>query len=679
LKTDLTPVIHNLRDKPQHPVYMSIAKKNIWKIFRTVLQVICLVCVAGYIVWLYMERGVPPHFDRDSWTQRDGFTAISYSELTREPKPGLNSRQQFAVQVAALKQAGYHWITTDDIVQFYHNDAPLPEKALYLMLEGGRKDNVIFGQDTLGKESAHASIYTTTATLSSWSNFFITRSNVASLAKSQFWDVQSQGVGLKLINQHSKESSPDFFLTDYLRDADGKRKESDARMYERLQEYYKTSYDKLASLMPSPPTSFIMMPANSYNSYMPAAIKKANQELTRKYFKIAYTREGGAFNAASGSAYDLTRMQVPADFGPKELLDALTKWNSTRTTFMLSSPDDAQDWTAFWTQVEATPHELVLSPKEGSSDPALLRGSSLWENMDMFVTLSTKDTQPRFIYLRYTSSDSYLRITVLFNRLMVHERLPQQGLFLVYEKELSTAPPWNMHIRLKGNRLAVNVNGIPTDPSLLPVSAQLRKGAVGLGAAAKKNYCARFGNVRAQTIPTVWERVENGSELQSNDITAVMLPLSQAAAQSGATAHLLLRARSQGEMVVAAMPAGNLDFSVDLLNVPQFAATESTKLWDGVMVSPAADADWDAVNVALAAISKSRLLAVVQLSKAAATALANSGKRLLADRFVLDFDRADLSDAVWTPLAHRHNRNNFLYAEQKNVESTPILFSARSR
>ena len=658
---------------------MRALSKDTWKVLRSCLQWAFLIAVTVYIVQLFIERGAPPQFDRESWTQRDGFMAISYKSMTRENVPGLNSRQQFEEHLSALKAAGYNWITTEDIVHFFYDDAPLPEKALYLMLEGGRKDNVIFGQEAIGANRAHASVYTLTKTLSSWNNFFITKSNVASLVKSPFWDVQSQGVGLELINQDAESDIPNYFLTDYLRNADGNRVESDAQMYARLSEYYKHSSEDLAKLMPTPPASFILMPANSYNSFMPEDIKKANQELTRQYFKVAFTREGGAFNAASGSAYDLTRMQVPAELNSQDLLKTLTKWNSTRRFFLLSSPDDAQDWTAFWTEVEATPHELVLTPKEGSSDPALLRGSSLWENVDMSVTLTSKDTKARYIYLRYASSDSCLRITVLFNKLMVHERLPQQGLFLVYEKELSDAPPWNLHIRLKGNRLAVSVNGVPTDPALLPVSTQLRKGAIALGASAAEANQARFGNVSAHIIPTVWAQGDTPVEVQRDDITAVMLPVSQASAQSGKTAHLLLRARSQGEMVIAALPPGDLDFTTSLLSVPQFPSSQISKLWDGVMLTPRADADWDSVNESLDTISKNKLLPVVRLSRATVTALVNSGKRLRAERFVLDFDGASLPDAIWIPLAHKHNRNNFLYAEHENIDNSPALYSARSR
>ncbi len=187
---------------------MHVLSKDAWKALRSCLQWIFLIAVGGFAVHLFLERGAPPRFDRESWTQRDGFTAISYSSLTHGEKPGLNSREQFARHVAALEAAGYQWITTDDIVRYYRDGEPLPEKALYLMMEGGRKDTVIFGQEIMEKTGVHATLFTTTNTLKEWNNFFVTKSNVAALAKSPFWDVGSQGLGLLPINEHMPKVTP---------------------------------------------------------------------------------------------------------------------------------------------------------------------------------------------------------------------------------------------------------------------------------------------------------------------------------------------------------------------------------------------------------------------------------------------------------------------------------------
>ena len=218
---------------------MSRLSKDTWKAVRSCVQWVILAAICVFVVQLFIERGSPPHFDRESWTQRDGFTAISYGSLTRDDKPGLNSRGQFAQHVAAMEKAGYQWITTEDIIKFYRDGEPLPEKALYLMMEGGRKDSVIFGQEIMARYGVHAALFTTTGTLKSWNNFFVTKSNVAALAKSPFWNVGSQGLGLQAINENMPDVTPGYFLTDFLRDPTGLPAETEDQMRARLADYYK--------------------------------------------------------------------------------------------------------------------------------------------------------------------------------------------------------------------------------------------------------------------------------------------------------------------------------------------------------------------------------------------------------------------------------------------------------
>ena len=70
---------------------------------------------------------------------------------------------------------------------------------------------VIFGQEIMAKSGVHAALFTTTGTLKSWNNFFVTKGNVATLAKSLFWDVGSQGLGLLPINENMPKVTSGFF------------------------------------------------------------------------------------------------------------------------------------------------------------------------------------------------------------------------------------------------------------------------------------------------------------------------------------------------------------------------------------------------------------------------------------------------------------------------------------
>ncbi len=671
---------------------MSALSKDTWKIVRSCLQWAFLIGLCVFIVQLFIERGSPPRFDRESWTQRDGFTAVSYGSLTRDDKPGLNSRRQFAEHVAALEKAGYQWITTDDIIRFYRDDEPLPEKALYLMMEGGRKDSVIFGQEIMGRSGVHAALFTTTGTLKSWNNFFVTKSNVAALAKSPFWDVGSQGFGLSPINEHMPNVTSGYFLTDFLRDASGEPAETEEQMRGRLAEYYKNSFEPLAKLMPEPPRAFVMMPANAFNAAMPYAVKEVNRSLTRQYFQLAFTREGMAFNSAVDDPFALTRVQIKPEWTGRSLLEALSLRTAKRTRFSLAEGDTAESWTSFRTRVEAVGRDIVLTPQDGRADPVILRGSDLWDNVSLSMTVAQKENVDRYVYLRYATPGAFLRVTLHGARLLVQERVPGQGLYTIADETLSTLPPWRFDILLKGNRISVSLDGKALGADFLPVSPTLRLGAVALGTDDVEGYEGHFGSLHIVRIPTLW-RIESATVGRANagqtdaalagarDATACVVPLTAESAESGAggavgavrvdaerVSRQVLRARAVGSMTIGALAPGNLALDDRMLLIAPFTMEQSRRLWDGIMVQPLAQNSWKDVANALKAIAAAGYRPVVRLTRDAATALAASGVTLPADHYLLDFTRAEIPAPLWTSLAHRHNRNNFLYATaQKGV------------
>lgn len=652
---------------------MRTLSKDTWKILRSCLQWAFLIGLCVFIVQLFMERGRPPQFDRESWTQRDGFTAISYGSLTRDEKPGLNSRQQFAEHVAAIEKAGYQWITTDDVISFYRDGEPLPEKALYLMMEGGRKDSVIFGQEIMGKTGVHASLFTTTGTLKSWNNFFVTKSNVAALAKSPFWDLGSQGLGLLPINENMPKVTPGYFLTDFLRDSTGLPAETEEQMRDRLAAYYKDSFEPLAKLMPEPPKAFVMMPANSFNAAMPHAVKEANRDLVQQYFQMAFSREGAAFNSAVDDRFALTRVQIKPDWPEQHLLEVLSLKTAKRTRFSLAEGDTADSWMAFRTRVEASGRDIVLTPQEGKADPVMLRGSNMWDNVSLSMTIAQKENVDRYVYLRYATPSAFLRVTLHGARLLVQERVPGQGLYTIADETMSTQPPWRFDILLKGNRLKVLLDGKALGPGFLPVSPTLRLGAVALGTGDVEGYEGRFGSLNIVRIPSLWRVESTGSAssgsvvpARAQEVTACVVPLAAGASASSADAERVsrqvLRARAEGSMTIAALSPGNLVLNDSMLLMAPFSMEQSRRLWDGIMVQPLAQSSWKDVAATLKAIAAAGYRPVVRLTRDAAAALAASGVTLPADHYLLDFTRAEIPESLWTPLAHRHNRNNFLYA-----------------
>ena len=119
---------------------------------------------------------------------------------------------------------------------------------------------------------------------------------------------------------------------------------------------------------------------------MPFAVRQANLSLTEQYFQLAFTREGTAFNSAVDDRFALSRIQIKPEWTEANLLEVLSLKTRERTRFSLAQGDTADSWLAFRTHVTVAGQDVVLEPQEGRSDPVILRGSNLWDNVSMTVT-----------------------------------------------------------------------------------------------------------------------------------------------------------------------------------------------------------------------------------------------------------------------------------------------------
>jgi hypothetical protein len=636
-------------------------QKRIRKIFSIPFQVICLAAVLVWLISRFVDLGTPPVFERDQWTQRDGFIAITYTSLSKKNEEDCNSVAQFTEHLAVLKEAGYNCVTGEDILNFYNNDRPLPEKALYIMLEGGRKDSAVFGQEALGKAAAHAAFFTYTDTMLRGADFFADERDVLILDQSEHWEVGSQGHRLHLLPE-SPEGKPTFFLCDYARDAAGERLESDDALAARFREFYRLSWEPLSEYVQSGPRVFVFPPANSFHT-MPEEVKELNRELMRQYFDLAFTRVGPAFNAAGQDIRDLTRMRVPPDMSGAELVVHLRRARLEKEDYAPDRPEQSIEWLTFKSEVRCEEADTIYIPEEKHTPvPAFLQGSHAWEDVDLSVRFFRENTR-RMLYLRYASNTSFIRASVSGNQLLVEERVPGVGLRHVYDALLPAQDSWKLRLLLKGNRLRIFLDDEPLPGAHLPLSRAIRRGHLGLAAHAEAGERAVFGKLKAASLPDLWrvlqrEETEAGHYLSVN-VSVIQLPAT--AKESEDTLMELLHSTGAGELAVAALPPGDTVFNETRLRVAGISPDEVQMLWSGVMLTPDPSDGWEEVDAILRRIRISGHSPVLRLSLAAAESLAASGHTLDADKFLLDCRHEDLAPAVWRVLANRHNSNDFLY------------------
>jgi hypothetical protein len=653
----------------------ALSRKDIRKVFSVMLQLVVLFGVGGCIALQFMDLGKAPVFERDQWIQRDGFTAISYQALTRDADEGVNTEAQFSAHLAALQQAGYSFITGQDVVDFYNNK-PLPENALYLMLEGGRKDSAIFGQKVLSDSSGYAAFYTYTDTMLHRTGFFVDADQLHTLSRSKFWEVGSQGYKLIAFDP-SPGMRQTFFLCDYERDGTGVRIESDDQMIARLEEFYRLSYEPVQQAATGEARAFIFPPANSFY-IMPEGVELANRKLIEEHFDLAFTREGAAFNAAGQDVRDLTRMRIAPDMTAEELVRYLQNAHTERKGYALDGPESADEWLTYKSIVLCEGPDVIYIPDEKDFPvPAFLQGSHAWEDLDLSVVLPRENSE-RMIYLRYASKTSFVRVSVAGSRLLVQERLPGVGLRKLYDSLLPKGESCRLRLRLKGNRLLITMNDVPLPDGPLPLSRSHQPGRLGIAALADAGTRSVFGNLTASILPVLWQDrgvLPQGVEGKSS-VTASIIPLPTGQGDREQALAALMQSAGAGEFAIAALPQGDMDFREDALLLTSLRPSRAKILWSGVLVRPGEASTWEDVERTLERIRKSGFSPVLRLSLTEAVALARSGQSLKADKFVLDFGFGDMPPDDWRGLAKRHNRNNFLYMSAA-VDAPKGLYAPR--
>lgn len=104
------------------------------------IQWVGLAVLAMAILWLTLRPSPPIDYKPDTWTNWDGFMAVSYTGVTRGGNSVYVSSKTLVSHLEAFHKAGYHTITPADALAFLQGRAPLPDKALLILFEGARKE-----------------------------------------------------------------------------------------------------------------------------------------------------------------------------------------------------------------------------------------------------------------------------------------------------------------------------------------------------------------------------------------------------------------------------------------------------------------------------------------------------------------------------------------------------------
>lgn len=427
-------------------IYMK--RKNRRKYIRTILQaIVCILVVVLVVKSIFFQQTyVEP--DKSMWNQRDGFITLSYVGVSRKANSNLISKDQLDDHLKALYEAGYKTIEIDDIINFYNYGQPLPEKALYLIFEDGRKDSMVFAEPILKKYNYKATMMSYSGNVDSKDRLYLNGKDLKYLEKSTFWELGTNGHRFSYINvvEKSEDALEDkdgdgkydenkftynHYLMDYLRDEYGVPTETKEEMINRINWDYDKINEVYTKYLGYLPKTYTIMHSGSLGVNMNDAVEKVNYENIYKYFDVLFNREGNCYNTYNDSLYNLTRMQVGADWSVNKLLMEIENYTDTKSPFIIGDTESADRWEITSGVIEHKKDRLILTSARDNSGFAMLKGSENWDDLALSVYLAGREFGTQNVYLRYKNTESYIKVSISDNNIKVIEKSEES-----YEKEI---------------------------------------------------------------------------------------------------------------------------------------------------------------------------------------------------------------------------------------------------
>lgn len=626
------------------------------KPLRVILQLLFVAAVGGYVASLLIERGMPAPQDRAMWTQRDGFSAVSVSALSRDETGSHLSRQAFQALLADLREAGFAPISTNDVVSFYENGAPLPDRAVYIMFEGGRKDSAIYGQEALIQTGMRANMFVYTGLMSAWNRTFLKKGQVGTLYRSRFWDVGSNGGRPYLGGEAGgaeQSGGQGFYLADYARDASGRPTETPEQFAARAEEDFRSSFATLERLTGEAPRAYLFMPANSLDNSLPPELSAVNRRLIAQYYRIAFTREGMAYNGRATNPLDLTRIRIGKDTTPEQLIRHLEGWLPNDQPYAAATDPALARWHADTGSVLPAANGLELTGDIHHNAFAWLSGSDGWANASLAARVTPSAHGEAILYFRFAGRESFVRVVFQPGKAVVQERAAGHGLLTLAEADLVADGAFSVQARILNNRLWLTVNGEPLFAEPVPLSV-VRAGRVALGvnplagpegrAADEDSWNGVFADFSVRPLPDLWRALDLAAMTpatadESGDATALLIRVNGEIPNREQTIALL-RAANAGLYRYAVLPAGSN--SLELLERAPGGMPLRFGLgfWTGVVLRPAA-ADWRALAGTAASAREKGLQVAARVDAGQAAALSRLGESLPLDIVLLPPDDVD--------------------------------------
>lgn len=419
-------------------------KKNRWKKISVIFQILLLGIIFTFIAMqLFSFEDYIPYDEVDIASSDKGFITIAYDGISQEGDAKTISEANLRAQLTALKNAGYVTITQADI-EAYYKGKNLPEKALFLLFEDGKKSTIVFADKLLRELNFKGSLATYSENLGKRDFEFLTAKDILDLKKNSYWEQASNGHRLSFINVFNANneylgereyiSDIKFFnrsdvrynhyLMDYLRDEDGQPKETYAEMKERINFDYEEMQETYNECLGYIPRTHVLMHANTERFGNEYRVSFINEYWIKRLFAINFNREGKALNTRKNSIYDLTRLRSKKHWTANQLIMHLNSYEKQSIPFVNGDKTKYKAWQVINGALEANNEKLTLTTLPTKVGRIRLRNSKKLLNSKFTTLVNSDEFGAKRIYFRADDKMSrYVSVAISEQKLYVNEKI----------------------------------------------------------------------------------------------------------------------------------------------------------------------------------------------------------------------------------------------------------------
>lgn len=419
--------------------------KNRKKVIKVILQVICLLALAAVLIFALFtfKKYIPFQQRSDVPVSNDrGFVALSYFGIARTGTADLIAKDRIAEHLEAMKMNGYETITQQDIIDYYAGKETLPEKALFLSFEDGRRDTAIFAQKILEDLNYKGTAMTYPEKFELNDTKFLMPPELRDLEKNSFWEMGTNGYRLAFINCYDRydnylgELTPlkhamvakymgrkyNHYLMDYLRDDKFFPKESYNMMQDRISYDYEKLRDIYKSELGYVPKAYTLMHSNTGAFGNNPDVSAVNEKWITELFAMNFNREGYSWNDKTSSIYDLTRMQPQPYWYTNHLLMRIAHDQKQPIKFVQGDGSEAGKWLQLEGVSEFKPEKIILTTEPDAKSLLYLKNMRSAADVHVKATLTGNKYGAQTIYLRTNEKLSRaIAVKLVGNYLFVRE------------------------------------------------------------------------------------------------------------------------------------------------------------------------------------------------------------------------------------------------------------------